>query len=324
MLTTGSVEIARRTAKAAFFGALKDAAGNKKFIYPTVTSEMTSDQDQETYPWLGQVPQLREWFGLRDIKGLPAQDFTIANRKWEATIGVDNDLIRRDKLGQIATRARDMAKRTISHKERLFWDTILLGETALCYDSQFFFDTDHADPGAVYSASQSNLIGASATTPAAPTPAEFEDAFEAGINALRDLRDDQGEPWNLDEDLHVGIPTNMTRSAGTVLGTNSNQSPADSTGVDGSFRGEAMVHVSSFIRARQTALGLTVGTAFWIFNAAPEVNPVIFQKEREAEFETLGKGSDHSFKTDETLYGVNGSYNMGYGPWQHAVKVTFT
>lgn len=326
-LTPASAELSRRTARAAFFGELRNPTGAQAYAYPDLSSEFPSDQDQETYPWLGQVPQLREWLGSREIKSLPPQSFAIRNRKWEATISIDNDLIRRDKLGQVATRSRDMARRASSHRELLFWDTILLGASTNCYDAQFYFDTDHNDPTASVpiASGQSNKITVSGvTTPTAPTVANFENGYEQAVNALRDFKDDQGQPWNFSEDLHVWVPTNMAKVARIALGSGANATAADTSGGTGAFRGEATPHVSAFIRARQTALGQTVGTSFWLFNRSPEVKPIIYQVEREAEFETLGVGSDHGFKTDTTLYGVNGSYNMGYGPWQHAVQVTFT
>jgi len=324
-LTAASAELSRRTARAAFFGELREPTGAKSFVYPMLSSEMPSDSDQETYPWLGQVPQLREWTGLRDIKGLPDQSFAIPNRKWESTIMVDNDLIRRDKLGQVATRSRDMARRASSHKEALFVDTLLLGAATNCYDGQFFFDTDHADPGAAFTTSQSNDITTAIVLLTAPTVAEFETAVEAMLNNLRDFKDDQGEPWNFSEDLHWVIPTSFTKVARLVLGVGAEMAAADVSGATGAFRGEGTIHVSSFLKARQTATSIgTAGDRFYLFNAGAEIQPIIYQTEREAEFETLGQGSDHSFKTDTTLYGVNGSYNMGYGPWQHVVSQTFT
>lgn len=329
-ITAQQAELVRRTAKAAFFKELRQPTGQMAWCWPMVTTEMPSDSDQETYPWLGQVPQLREWTALRDVKSLPGQTFTIRNRKWEGTIAVENDLVRRDKLGIVAIRARDLARRAMSHRESLLIDTLLLGEATNCYDGQYFFDDDHADPGAVFTSSQDNDLTSAAATGTIPTPAEFEAAVNAmlngatGLDGLRVFTDDQGEPWNFAEDLHWIIPPAYELAARTVLGTGTNISPADSTGITGAFRGLGTVHVSNYLPARQTALGQTADNRFYLLNAAPVVRPIIFQLEREPEFETLGPGSDHSFKTDTTLYGVNASYNMGYGPWQHAVVHTFS
>ncbi len=53
----------------------------------------------ETYGWLGQFPQLREWIGPRHVNNLQAHSFTIANRKFESTVSVRRDDISDDKLG---------------------------------------------------------------------------------------------------------------------------------------------------------------------------------------------------------------------------------
>jgi phage major head subunit gpT-like protein len=44
--------------------------------------------------------------------------------------------------------------------------------------------------------------------------------------------------------------------------------------------------------------------------------PLIMQIEREAQFDALEGNSEHAFKYDEYLYGINASHNAGYGVWQ--------
>lgn len=322
-ITRAAAELTRRTAKAAFFQELRQPTGDMGFFWMECSTEFDSDQDQETYPWLGQVPQLERWVGLRKLKGLPPQSFTIENLKWEASFVVDNDLIRRDKLGQVAIRGRDLARRTMSHKERLAVDTLIDGEATNCYDGQFFFDNDHQDPGG-FEAAQDNLLGGVAAATTIPTVAEFETAMDEIETAMMAFTDDRGEPFNLPMQLHVIVPPAYARVARIVLGQ-VGAIAADATGTTGAFRGRGIgLTVTPYLPARQTAKGETVNDTFYVLNKALTVRPLIYQTERDAEFETLGAGSEHSFKTDTTVFGVNGSYNMGYGPWQGAVAYVFT
>lgn len=53
----------------------------------------------ETYGWLGQFPQLREWLAPRHVHSLKAHSFTISNRSFESTVAIKRDDISDDTLG---------------------------------------------------------------------------------------------------------------------------------------------------------------------------------------------------------------------------------
>lgn len=327
MITQAQADLVRATARAAFFGALSESPGN--MAHTLVSTTYPSTADQETYPWIGQVPQLQKWEGLRGIKGLPTQKYTLPNIKWEATIAVEGELARREKLGQVTVRSRDLARRAQWHRERLFIDRLLEGRsggTGLAYDGQNYFDNDHKDAGAVYTTNQSNVSSKTVAVVASPTVVEMEAAVDAALVQIRKLVDDQGEPWNLSERWVIVVPPAYQKPATLVFGSPGTvtTNAADATGATGAFRGLGDVIVSTYLPARQTALGLTVDNKMYLFNVAPEVKPIILQTEVEPDFQELGPGSEHTFKTDTLLYGIWASYNIGYGPWQYAHEITFS
>ena len=47
---------------------------------PGVSREFTSDQESETYKWLGMSPAMREWTGGRQPRGMRASGITIPNK----------------------------------------------------------------------------------------------------------------------------------------------------------------------------------------------------------------------------------------------------
>ncbi len=51
-----------------------------------IAMTVPSSGAEETYGWLGQFPQLREWIGPRVVKNLAAHAFAIRNRKFESTV----------------------------------------------------------------------------------------------------------------------------------------------------------------------------------------------------------------------------------------------
>lgn len=109
-----------------------------------VATQIPSGTREGVYAWLGHFPKLREWIGDRQVKNLKQHDYTIKNRKFESTIGVPVDDIEDDQY-QVYNKAFENAGAAV----KIWPDDLVYGEAAangastLCYDGQFFFDTDH-------------------------------------------------------------------------------------------------------------------------------------------------------------------------------------
>ena len=154
---------------------------------------VSSNQASEDYGFLGMVPQMQEWIGGREAKYLREYSFNVRNKDFEATLGIkDKDMIR-DKTGQIRVRVDELADRVLRFPAKLLSNLILAGETDTCYDGQYFFDTDHSE-GA--SGAQSNDISVDVTTPASPTTPEMSDAILTAVQTMYGYKDDRGEPIN--------------------------------------------------------------------------------------------------------------------------------
>jgi phage major head subunit gpT-like protein len=110
-----------------------------------VSNLFGSDQASETYNFLGQSPGMRQWVGNRQAKGFNGQGITILNTHYEGTIEIAKKDARRDKTGQIRARMGEFAQRGQTHWASLSSTLILNGAASLCYDGQYFFDTDHTE-----------------------------------------------------------------------------------------------------------------------------------------------------------------------------------
>jgi len=143
--------------------------------------EFNSNQDKETYKFLGQSPVFREWLGGRQHKGLKVNSIEIENKHYEATLDIDVSDIRRDKTGQIMVRVDDLARRTQDHWNSLLSTLILDGDgtSGICYDGQEFFDTDHSegDSGTQQNDIDATDVAALNLTVTAPTAAEMSAAI---------------------------------------------------------------------------------------------------------------------------------------------------
>ncbi len=114
-----------------------------KAIYETLATVVTSTSSEETYGWLGDIPKLREWIGDRQIKSLSAKGYSIKNRKFEDSIGVQRDDVEDDKLGLYSTRFEMLGNAASSHPDEVLFDLINAAFSTECFDGQYFFDTDH-------------------------------------------------------------------------------------------------------------------------------------------------------------------------------------
>lgn len=59
--------------------------------YEKIATTVPSSSSENNYKWMGQMPQMREWIGDREIQNINAYDYTIKNRKFEMTVSVPRD-----------------------------------------------------------------------------------------------------------------------------------------------------------------------------------------------------------------------------------------
>lgn len=125
--------------KAAFQNAF---AGVTPDFNPFVL-DVPSTTGQETYPWLGSTTAFREWLGDRVIQNLKLHDYTIKNKTFENTVGVPRETIDDDTFGVFGPMMAQLGQDAANHPALLVYEMLTAGFSRMCYDGQFFFDTDH-------------------------------------------------------------------------------------------------------------------------------------------------------------------------------------
>lgn len=282
-----------------------------------VSNLFSSDQESETYKWLGMSPTMREWIGGRQAKGFKTDGITIANKDFEATIEILVKEMKRDKTGQVMLRVRELAERTNSHWAKLLTSLIVAGEANTCYDGQYYFDTDHSEGD---SGSQSNDLAPAATTPTAPTAGEFEKAILGSVEAMLGFKDDQGEPMNENaKEFLIMVPVPFMSKAAAALGS---QVIVDSS----TSRTNNIITVGSlggFTIRMATNARLPWTTKFATFRTDGQVKGLIRQEEEKVTLSAIAEGSELEFKENKHEYGVKASRNVGFGYWQRACLSTF-
>ncbi len=126
-----------------FSAACQNGLGQASSMASSVATIVSASQKEQKYGWLGKIPNVREWIGARAVQNLAQHDYSIKEKPWELTIGVDRDDIETDNLGIYGPMFTEMGMSTGSKWDQLVFDLLKAGFTTTCYDGQFFFDTDH-------------------------------------------------------------------------------------------------------------------------------------------------------------------------------------
>ncbi len=279
-----------------------------KTHYQDLATRIVSTSDQETYKWLGTVPQVREWGTGRLAKGLRSESYSVENLKYEATLEVDRDEISDDQTGQIKLRIGELAQRAATHKDYLISQLLIDGETAgnNSYDGVTFFGTTH-ESGA--SGQQSNLLTFDAVDPNSATVDEFKESLKAAISQMLGFKDDQNEPMLISTTgLLCVVPPTLLFAATEAI----NASVIDNE--NNALQGIARV-ISLPWLADQSKWYLTKTDGV--------VRPFIFQDREPIEFNARAEDSDEGFRREKFLYGVRARYRMAYGYWQFATRTDF-
>ena len=108
-----------------------------------IAMRVPSMSAENLYAWLGSFPKMREWVGDRHIKNLKTHDYTIVNKDYELTIEVPRNAIADDQIGVFNPIVAEFGRSAATHVDELVFGLLETAHQVVCYDGQFFFDTDH-------------------------------------------------------------------------------------------------------------------------------------------------------------------------------------
>lgn len=277
-------------------------------------TEMPSDTEYNTYDWLASMAGMREWIGPRIVESFKERSFTIYNKHYEKTLEVNADKLDDSPMSAIADAAARLA--IFMEGARKLEDDLLLNPsstamgavpgllavatTTVCYDGQYFFDTDH--PTDLDSTgTQSNYE----STGLALNSANFQTA-RARMMAFKG---ENGRPLGIMPNLLV-VPPALEKAARDIVVAEFNSSGATNT-----QRGMATVEVVPELSALSD-------TAWYLFDTvSPGPKPFILQRRKELTLTALTGPSDMPvFDRNVYQWGMDRRVGAGFGIWQKAFK----
>lgn len=267
-----------------------------KPMYERVATVVPSSTKSEEYKWLGKLPRMREWIGERVIQNLGAHSYTIKNKDWESTVGVDRNDIEDDTIGVYRPLIEAMGQSANTHPDDLVFSLYHMGFVEKCYDGQPFFADEHQDAD---EAVQSNK----STKKLSP------ESYAAGRAAMMSLKDEKGESLNVVPNLLVVSPANEGMGRKILIAENT------ANGETNIWKGTAELWVLPQLASHPDE--------WFLLDTAKPIKPFIFQRRKPPEFVALDNPDDQNvFMKREYIYGTDSRDNAGFGLWQLAYGST--
>ena len=261
-----------------------------------VAMRVPSTARSETYAWLGSLPRMRKMRGERIPAKLKAYSYTLVNEEYESSIEVKRADIKDDQTGQYGPLARSIGESARLYPDEMVFGTLLPnGFTELCYDGQYFFDTDHPVGDGT---TQSNKLATDLDAT----------QFAAAVKMLEQMKDDNGRPFNKQLDLLLVVGAGNRATAESLI-----ELQYTTGGMSNINYKKAELLVNPWI---------SDDDSWYLINKAGVVKPFVVQEREFIPFEALEDDIEKAFWNKKYFYGTYWRGNFGYGLYQKAVGST--
>lgn len=271
---------------------------------------MPSGTTSNLYHWIAQIPGMRQWLGQRQINAAVLRDYSLTNVPYESTIALDKHKVADDQYGAFGVTVQAQGQAVARWPDERMAAAVEAGTSALCFDGQNFFDTDH--PVSLEDSSLStysnNLTGASYVLSSDPIG-----VWQRGSEAMAAFKGDANKPLGLIADTLM-VPPSLRRwavqaakaeivpqtftSTGTATQTN-----ASAAGVSNIYQGDFTVIVNPYLST----------SASYILCCNRPVKPFIWQLREAPKFVPLIDPTlPNMFFEKEFVYGSEGRGAEGY------------
>ncbi|MBI3677389.1 MAG: Mu-like prophage major head subunit gpT family protein [Proteobacteria bacterium] len=260
-------------------------------FWEKVAMRTPSTTKTEDYKWLGEFPQMREWFGDKQIKNLEAFDYVIKNKDYESTIKLDRNDIEDDTYGLYTPRIQGAGRAAKVFPDFQIFKLLQAGFTTNCFDGQPFFAAVHAFGKVQFSNKGTKKLNCAGLAAA-------QASYGAARVAMLSMTDDQGTPLGLTKFVLAVSPTNAD-TATTLMASERLQD-----GFPNPYKGTAEAAVVPYLQ----------GDAWFLLAVELPIKPLIYQSRKEPVFLAhVDPASDAVFNRKEFLYGVEARGNFGFG-----------
>ena len=269
-----------------FNKALEEA----KPLYTEVATITPSTTDSETYAWLNDIPSMREWVGEREVQNISASGYTIKNKPFESTFGINREEFDDDRLGVYSPIIQEYAQNAVNYIDDLVFGLLKRGFINLCFDGKPFFSDSHEIGGKKVS----NMSNAKLSL----------ESYVAARASMMSLTNSKGRALALVPDKLV-VPPALEKEARDIL-------IADFiNGTKNTMQGTAKPLVVPQLAGNDSS--------WFLLCTSRPVKPLIYQERKKPKFVSKTQETDDNvFFGRQFIYGVDARGNAGYSFWQMA------
>ncbi len=280
-------------------------------FWPAVATEVPSGGAELRHAWLAKIPRMREWIGDRVVQNLAAHGFTIVNKDYELTLAVGRNNIADDQIGVYNGHVDMMGIQAARYPDDLVVGLLQNGATSLCYDGQYFFDSDH--PVNVF---DPTLTG-SQVNYATSTPLTW-DNYVAKRALMAGYLGEDNKPMGIVPNLLV-VPPQLEGVARLIV------EASYIVNTVGAMLAVGVVTTENVMKGTAKVLvvpELSADVATWyLLDTSKPIKPFVFQNREAVHTEYMNQLTDENvFWRKEFVYGAAARGNAGYGLWFLASK----
>jgi len=256
-----------------------------------VATIVPSTLDTEKYGWFGQLPQMREFKDERIVKGMVEKDYSLTNKVWEATIGVDRRALESGSLGSVALQVQNLASEYARFKEQKVMRALAAGcattEAGACYDGLAYFAATHKLGGNTILNYLADVLDIDGLKLAVLTMAAYKGDADSYLGIMPDT---------------LIVPPKLMFMARDLL------DPRPSLTSNWELQGTMKTIVSPYL-----ATDHSTNTQCWIVaDLSKPLKPILFQEKGGVEFRMLGPESEAGFFKDMYVVGIRAEFAVGY------------
>jgi phage major head subunit gpT-like protein len=281
-------------------------AAQSAAVWQRVASDIPTTLPIQSYGFLGRGAVMEELKDRAREQQVNQFNYSLTDKTYKGRLSIDRRTLEDDQYGLLMKRVRALGVEPVRHWNKLAYTGLALGATTLCYDGQYFVDTDHSEGD---SGTQSNK----STTALSDTQLQLAEA------AMMGFVDDKGECMEIMPDTLVVGPK-LARFASDLLESSVIvKEPGDGaiasgattyTPRDNYFKGKYALVVSPYLSG-------TYDDYWFLLDTSREIKPIVIQSRSDVPITIETDMEEPSAKMKEKFsFDARGRYVQGYGLWQ--------
>lgn len=108
-----------------------------------VATQVPSSTAKNVYPWMSRLPAFKEWHGDNEDSNVKSRDYTLINKTYRMGFDLSVDDVKDDTIGLFGNVVADAGRARAEFPDLNVFETLEAGDSSVCWDGQFFYDTDH-------------------------------------------------------------------------------------------------------------------------------------------------------------------------------------